>query len=200
MEVYVDSYTSISPRPTVTPTKAPEPTAKPQPTSTPKPTATPTPKPSRPGTAEINQMVQEVIRLTNIERVKVGSEPLQYHEKLQQAAMVRAKEISVLFSHTRPNGTDSSTATAEFGVGGDTGENIAMGYNSPEDVVEGWMNSPGHRTAMLTKASTHIGVGIYINEYGTYYWTQNFADNPDKKSTLTANANGGTFPDGSSIY
>ena len=43
----------------------------------------------RPNAAEINQMAQEVIRLVNIERAKVGSAPLQYHEKLQQAAMVR---------------------------------------------------------------------------------------------------------------
>ena len=114
--------------------------------------------------------------------------------------MVRAKELDTLFSHTRPNGTDSSTATYEAGAGGSTGENIAMGYMTPKDVVEGWMNSPGHRTAILTKASTHIGVGIYQNDAGVYFWVQDFANEPDKKCTLTADANGGIFSDGSNIY
>lgn len=192
------------PQPTVKPqpTEAPKPTTKPQPTATPKPTATPTPNPvHRADAAEINQMVQEVIRLTNIERAKVGSAPLQYHEKLQQAAMVRAKELDTLFSHTRPNGEDSSTATAEFDVGGDSGENIAMGYDSPESVMRGWLNSPGHRAALLSEGENYIGVGFYQNDYGTCFWTQNFADeNADRKCTLTIDANGGTFSDGSGTY
>ena len=57
------------------------------------------------------------------------------------------------------------------------GENIAAGYSSPEAVVEGWMNSPGHRANILEAEFTHIGVGY---EYlpGTtykYYWSQEFA-------------------------
>ena len=201
---------TVKPQPTSTPkptekpqpTEAPKPTVKPQPTVTPKPTVTPTPNPvHRSDAAEINQMVQEVVRLTNIERAKVGSAPLIYHEELQKAAMVRAKEISILFSHTRPDGTDSSTATAEFGVGGDSGENIAMGYNSPEAVMRGWLNSPGHRAALLSEGENYIGVGFYQNDYGTCFWTQNFADeNADRKCTLTIDANGGSFSDGSGIY
>lgn len=207
VEVYVNSYTPIiTPKPTEKPDN-PEPTEKPQPTEKPRPTVTPepeepTPEPThRPNAAEINQMAQEVIRLVNIERAKIGSTPLKYHEKLQQAAMVRAKELDTLFSHTRPDGTDSSTATYEAGAGGSTGENIAMGYETPEDVVKGWMNSPGHRTAILTKASFYIGVGIYQNDAGVYFWVQDFADeNVDRKCTLTAEANGGIFPDGNNIY
>lgn len=146
-------------------------------------------------------MAQEVIRLVNIERAKVGSAPLQCHEKLQQAAMVRAKELDTLFSHTRPNGTDSSTATYEAGAGGSTGENIAMGYVTPQDIVEGWMNSPGHRTAILTKASTHIGVGIYQNDAGVYFWVQDFADdNVDRRCTLTIDANGGIVSNGKAVH
>lgn len=192
------------PKPTTKPqpTEAPKPTTKPQPTATPKPTATPTPNPvHRADAAEINQMVQEVIRLTNIERAKVGSAPLQYHEKLQQAAMVRAKEISISFSHTRPDGRILSTALNEAGVGGSSGENIAMGYRTPKDVVEGWMNSLGHQATMLSDRSTYIGVGIYQNDYGTYFWTQNFAnDKADVKCTLTIDANGGEFSDGKAVH
>ena len=193
-----------APKPTTKPqpTEAPKPTTKPQPTATPKPTATPTPNPvHRADAAEINQMAQEVIRLTNIERAKVGSAPLQYHEGLGRAAMIRAKEINISFSHTRPDGRSSSTALSDAGVGGSASENIAMGYETPADAIEGWMNSDGHRVAMLTNTANYIGVGIYQNDYGTYFWTQEFSEgNLDKKCTLTADANGGIFPNGSNVY
>ena len=188
--------------PTPIPTVKPKPTTKPQPTATPKPTATPTPNPvHRADAAEINQMVQEVVRLTNIERAKVGSAPLQYHEGLGRAAMIRAKEINILFSHTRPDGRSSSTSLSDAGVGGSASENIAMGYETPADAIAGWMNSSGHRAAMLTNTANYIGVGIYQNDYGTYFWTQEFSEgNLDKKCTLTADANGGVFPNGSNVY
>ena len=64
--------------------------------------------------------------------------------------MQRAKEISIKFSHTRPDGTDSTSILSEYGIPDDKGgENIAAGYNSPQSVIEGWMNSPGHRVALL---------------------------------------------------
>ena len=192
------------PQPTETPkpaTPTPEPTKKPEPTATPpspspKPTETPAPTPSPKPVANPEQMAQEVIRLTNIERAKVGKAPLQYHAKLQQAAMVRAQEIAIKFSHDRPDGTDSSTAVYEAGAGCNDGENIARGYPSPESVVQGWMNSNGHRWAILDPESTHIGVGFYQNSYGTYFWTQEFSSGPDEKRTVTCDANGGTFADG----
>ncbi|HCF82769.1 MAG TPA: serine protease, partial [Ruminococcaceae bacterium] len=51
------------------------------------------------------------------------------------------------------------------------GENIAYGYRTPAEVVEGWLNSPGHRANILTGSFTHIGVGY--NENGNY-WVQLF--------------------------
>ena len=76
-----------------TPTATPKPiTPKPTPTATPIPTATPTPSPEP--EMSVEEMASEVIRLTNIERVKAGRSPLQYHAGLQRAAMVRAEEIT----------------------------------------------------------------------------------------------------------
>ena len=197
--------------PTPEPTKKPEPTAtpspSPQPTETPKPTATPTPSPSpkptetptpspTPQPVNPEAMAQEVYKLVNAERVKAGFAPLQYHNGLQQAAMVRAKEISIKFSHDRPDGTDSSTAIFEAGVGCASDENIARGYTSPEAVVRGWMNSLGHKAAILRKSSTHIGIGFYKNSYGSYFWTLETSEGPDEKRTVTCDANGGIFANG----
>ena len=185
-----------TPKPTATPTPSPSP--KPQPTETPAPTPSPTPTPKPAANPE--QMAQEVYKLVNAERVKAGYTPLQYHNGLQQAAMVRAKEISIKFSHDRPDGTDSSTAIFEAGVGCASDENIARGYPSPESVVQGWMNSLGHKAAILRKSSTHIGIGFYENSYGTYFWTLETSEGPDEKRTLTLKADGGTFANGSEVY
>ena len=207
IEVYVPAYTPVvTPNPTETPatptpepTKKPEPTATPSPTEKPQPTETPAPTPSPKPVANPEQMAQEVIRLTNIERAKEGEAPLQYNAKLQEAAMIRAKEISILFSHGRPDGRLFDTAFGEAGVGCPDGENIAKGYPTPERVTNAWMNSQGHRAAILSPTATHIGVGFYKATNGIYYWVQDFSYGPDKTCTLTCNANGGTFSDGQEV-
>ena len=180
------------PNPSPTPTETP---ATPTPTEKPQPTPIPTTKPE----PNANAMAQEVIRLTNIERAKVGKAPLQYNAKLQEAAMLRAKEISIKFSHDRPDGRDGLTALGEAGVGCPSGENIAYGYGTPEAVIAGWMKSDGHRWAMLDATSTHIGVGFYKAANGRYYWVQDFSYDPEKKCTITCNADGGTFEDGQEV-
>jgi hypothetical protein len=57
------------------------------------------------------------------------------------------------------------------------GENIAMGYTSPEDVMDGWMNSQGHRNNILNSRYKYIGVGYYYAN-GYEYWVQLFMDSP----------------------
>ena len=187
---------TATPKPvTPKPTKAPEPTEKPvtpTPTATPIPTATPTPSPEP--EMSVEEMASEVIRLTNIERVKAGRSPLQYHAGLQRAAMVRAEEITRKFSHTRPDGTDSSTALYENGVACDGGENIAAGQKTPEAVVRAWMNSSGHKATMMQQSITHIGVGVCKSPItGQWLWVQDFSSNPDLKGTVIFDADGGVF-------
>lgn len=179
----------VTPIPTATPTEKP---ATPTPTATPIPTATPTPSPEP--EMSVDEMASEVIRLTNIERVKAGLSPLQHHAGLQRAAMVRAEEITRKFSHTRPDGTDSSTALYENGVACDGGENIAAGQKTPEAVVRAWMNSSGHKATMMQQSITHIGVGVCKSPItGQWLWVQDFSYNPDIQGTVIFDANGGVF-------
>lgn len=179
----------VTPTPTATPTEKP---ATPTPTATPIPTATPTPSPEP--EMNVDEMASEVIRLTNIERVKAGLSPLQHHAGLQRAAMVRAEEITRKFSHTRPDGTDSSTALYENGVACDGGENIAAGQKTPEAVVRAWMNSSGHKATMMQQSITHIGVGVCKSPItGQWLWVQDFSSNPDLKGTVIFDADGGVF-------
>lgn len=184
------------------PTKIPEPTEKPAtptPTATPIPTATPTPSPSPEPEMSVEEMASEVIRLTNIERVKDGAAPLQYHAGLQRAAMVRAEEITRKFSHTRPDGTTAETVLLDCGVSNGAGENIAAGQKTPEAVVRAWMNSSGHRATMLNPNAKYIGVGVCKSPItGQWLWTQEFSYNPDVKGTVIFDADGGTFSNNSS--
>lgn len=163
---------------------------------------TPTPAP-----VNAEAMASEVIRLTNIERAKAGRSALIYNASLQRGAMMRAKEISIKFSHERPNGESFTTILNECGAGHISGENIAAGQKSPELAVKAWMNSQGHKLTMLDKENLYIGVGFYQDNDGRYYWVQNFADgNPDEKGTIIFDANGGSggktyiLPIGQRIY
>lgn len=120
-----------------------------------------------------SDFADEVIRLINIERENGGLEPLVKDEILTSAALVRAVEIDENFSHTRPNGSSPFTAIAEAGGPFRTmGENIAYGYPTPESVVEGWMNSEGHRANIMNADFKYIGVGYYKGS--SHDWTQFF--------------------------
>ena len=123
-----------------------------------------------------NSYVDEVLRLVNIERTKNGLSELTTNTTLQQAAQQRAIEIKSVFSHTRPDGTSCFTALDDFNISyRAAGENIAYGQKTPEEVVQGWMNSEGHRANILSSKFGKIGIGCYSSN-GTYYWTQLFTN------------------------
>ena len=97
---------------------------------------------------------------------------LQTNGAINEAAQVQVKEISTLFDHTRPDGTTCFTALDDAGIRYSTaGENIAVGYSTPEQVVNGWMNSEGHRANILNASFTTIGVGY---DSTGRYWVQLF--------------------------
>ena len=132
--------------------------------------------PDQPGTdGSQDAFANEVVRLVNEERAKAGLPALTVDRGAASAAQVRAKEIERSFSHTRPDGSSFNSALTEAGVNfRGAGENIAYGQNSPEKVMEGWMNSSGYRANILNSSYTSIGVGHYQNASGVNYWTQLF--------------------------
>ncbi|MFB9720804.1 CAP domain-containing protein [Planobispora longispora] len=167
-------------------TTASAPTAKPTATPTAKPTATPTAKPTTPapsptgtggtvGTTEEN----EVVRLTNIERQKGGCSPLKHDPQLRKAAYGHSADMAEngYFSHTSKDGRSFMDRIRQAGFTGGSGwaENIAWGQRTPADVVNGWMNSSGHRKNIMNCKYNLIGVGAAKNSQGRIYWTQNFA-------------------------
>lgn len=119
---------------------------------------------------------EQVVKLVNEERDKAGLPALNMDVDITAAANVRAKEIKQKFSHTRPNGSSFSSVLREHGVSFmGSGENIAWGQRIPEQVMNAWMNSDGHRANILNKNFKNIGVGYYQDENGTKYWVQLFS-------------------------
>ncbi|HCJ07354.1 MAG: CAP domain-containing protein [Lachnospiraceae bacterium] len=133
------------------------------------------------GTARYDYAYQ-VLELVNQERAAVGAVPLSMDADLLNAAMMRAAETEVSFSHTRPNGEDCFTASDKM-----YGENIAWGYSTPRDVMKGWMTSQGHKTNILNGGYETIGIGCLVTKKGTY-WVQCFGYDDLTAITQPANA------------
>lgn len=121
-----------------------------------------------------SQDAQAVLALVNSERVSRGLTPLRLSKELMDASEIRANELTVLFSHTRPNGEPCHSLISNGAY--TVGENIAGGSPTPSQVVNLWMNSPGHRANILNPDYEELGVGhVYKTntEYG-HYWVQMF--------------------------
>ena len=124
-------------------------------------------------TTENRTLAEQAFALTNETRVANGLPALSWNESFYQAALVRANEILIDFSHTRPNCDDCSDA---FDWASAFGENIAAGQDSSASVMDSWMNSKGHRDNILGSDYTNGAVAcIYVPDspYG-YYWVGAF--------------------------
>ncbi|MEI4768229.1 CAP domain-containing protein [Psychrobacillus sp. FJAT-51614] len=123
---------------------------------------------------KVSSEIQQVVDLTNQERAKQGLKALQIDTKLTQSAQAKSQDMKDknYFSHTSPTYGSPFDQMKSFGVTYKAaGENIAMGQRSAKEVVDGWMNSQGHRENILNPSYTHIGVGL--SDSG-FYWTQQF--------------------------
>ncbi|WP_424933919.1 CAP domain-containing protein [Amaricoccus macauensis] len=132
---------------------------------------------------ELDKFEAEVLELTNDFREENGLDPLAANAALTAAAEGWSKEMAQgdFFEHS-----DTPEIVEEEGYDWQSlGENIAAGYPTPEEVVEGWINSEGHRENLLSEKFTEIGVGYYFrdNDGGDapfgHYWTQVFGTPDD---------------------
>ena len=118
------------------------------------------------------------MNLVNAQRAKYGLTALEMgDDALTAAAQTRAEEISVVNSHVRPDGSKCFTVLKDYGVTDTpTGENAAWGSVSPEEVVNAWMNSEGHRANILNPEARKMSVGYYYNSNSTWghQWIQIF--------------------------
>jgi uncharacterized protein YkwD len=156
------------------------------------PTATATPSPSPTQTSGQGQFESEVITLTNQERSQEGCPALTFSTQLRTAAIRHSTDMAHndFFSHTGSDGSSPWDRIQDTGYQYSTAaENAAAGYSSPQSVVDGWMNSQGHRDNILNCNLLEIGVGYYYLQNDTgeenynHYWTQVFASPLNRSSS-----------------
>ncbi|MFF6883204.1 CAP domain-containing protein [Streptomyces sp. NPDC012421] len=168
---------------TAAPTTAPKPVRTTAEATTPAPAPTPTqtadtdPAPGGGAQNEGGQSsaADQVISLVNAERAKAGCGPLTANATLARSAQGHSADMAArdFFDHTNPDGDGPGERVTAAGYPWSTyGENIAMGQTTAEQVMEGWMNSPGHRANILNCDFKEIGVGVHTD--GGPYWTQVF--------------------------
>lgn len=126
--------------------------------------------------ADESSYAYDVFEIVNREREKKNKDMLEWDDELASCAQERAYEIEESFSHTRPDGSSCFSILKEEDISySSSGENIAYGQRTPEDVMKSWMNSSGHKKNILKTSFGRIGVGCAkIN--GTYYWVQIFTN------------------------
>lgn len=122
----------------------------------------------------VSSYEKEVVRLVNEIRLQYGLNPLTENWELSRVARYKSQDMvdKHYFSHTSPTYGSPFDMMKAFGLSYRTaGENIAYGYRTPQAVVDGWMNSSGHRANILNASYKQIGVGYVKNGN---YWTQMF--------------------------
>ena len=124
--------------------------------------------------AQIEEYEKKVVELVNEIREQNGLKKLTHDWELSRVARFKSQDMkdNKYFSHTSPVYGSPFEMIKNFGISyRNAGENIARGYATPEAVVNGWMNSSGHRANILNSSYTKIGVGYVRNGN---YWTQMF--------------------------
>ncbi|MBP3674225.1 MAG: SafA/ExsA family spore coat assembly protein [Oscillospiraceae bacterium] len=124
--------------------------------------------------SKVTSFEQEVIRLVNEIRIENGLKALTYDWELGRVARYKSQDMkdNKYFAHNSPVYGTPFQMIKNFGISyRSAGENIAKGYATPQAVVNGWMNSSGHRANILNANYTRIGVGYVA---GGNYWTQMF--------------------------
>lgn len=120
---------------------------------------------------------QEVFDLVNQIRAENGLEPFVYNVTLAETARAHSQDMidRNFVSHTNPDGEDPFDRMRDNGLSFSmAAENIAAGQRTPEEVVNSWMNSEGHRANILGSCE-ELGVGLALGGSYGYYWTQCFA-------------------------
>ncbi|HUQ58145.1 CAP domain-containing protein [Lentzea sp.] len=149
------SSSSAAPTTTTTPPEAPKTTDNP-------------PPPPADQTSE-----QAVLALVNDARAAKGCKALVIDDRITAAAQAHSTDMATkkYFSHTSQDGRTFDVRMKQAGYPRPGGENIAQGYRTPAQVMDGWMKSQGHRENIENCSFTTMGVGL---DTRGYYWTQNF--------------------------
>ncbi len=156
----------------------------------------------------ISSFEKTIFDIVNKERTRAGVSQLKLAASISDVARDHSKDMNDrrFFSHTNPDGLSASGRARKAGINIGLGENIIMGYSTPESMMRVWMNSSGHKRNILSRGYKYIGVGHYKGR--NHYCTQVFCSSTPPGSTtsgtsisntsVNTNSTGGTV--GSTRY
>ena len=121
----------------------------------------------------------DVLNNINDLRGKMNLKPLTMDEELLSAAMKRAAEISINYSHTRPNGENFSTVLSSSAI---KTESIAIGQKTPDSVMNLWNNSISDYNNITNSDYLSVGIGCFKMSDGRLCWVQLFSSKSAKKA------------------
>ncbi|MFK7919881.1 MAG: CAP domain-containing protein [Ilumatobacter sp.] len=135
--------------------------------------------PATPTVTNVTVEMQAILDLVNVERMSRGLVPVRFSAKLNDAALVHTLNQAAdgdIYHVDPDDGSSPGDRITRTGYRFSTwGENVAAGYRTPQDVMVGWMESPGHCRNILNPGFTELGVG-YVSGGQVYnhFWTQEF--------------------------
>lgn len=174
-----------------------------------------------PSDSNIAQLNAAILCLVNGERIDQGLPALNHVSELDQSSegMCRRMVSERFFSHETPDGktvVDRVEPTGYIPKSGDwvVGENLAWGsgaLSTPQAIVNGWMNSPGHRANILAPDYKDIGVAacmgsptttaeggtVYVNNFGAKSGADLNATLPGKGASAASSTGAGSGANGS---
>lgn len=164
------------PAPSPRPTPALRPTVRPQATPQPRPTVTPSASTGDYTTISVGTQEQKVLNLLNSDRIANGLPALQLDAELSRLARLKSCDMNSqhYFAHESPTYGNAASMLTQFGYAyKGVGENIAH-HATVEKAEAAFMSSPGHRTNILGRQWTKVGVGVCVDSNGFVYVTQLF--------------------------
>lgn len=140
----------------------------------------PAPRTSAPAASDgYSASVSRIFDLINVERRRRGLRPLVFNAQLDQMARIQASNMAYFqkMAHVLPQAQLPALSDRARSVQypyAEIAENVALGYPSAEAVVQGWMNSPGHRANILNPGVVETGISIARSAAGGLYYCQVF--------------------------
>jgi uncharacterized protein YkwD len=132
--------------------------------------------PGHPEAVPAAQLMSEVVTRTNQVRHRFGCDQVAVDHELIKASVRQSYYMAATgrFSHIGSGGSTFVARARAAGYEQPSGENIAWGFGTSDDVVSAWMASPGHRANILNCRARSIGTGVVYAIDGTPYFTEVF--------------------------
>lgn len=116
------------------------------------------------------ELADALVAKTNEYRTELGLNKLSVTQGLIDAAEVRAKELPIRWSHTRPDGSDWYTVNDQIMYG----ENLSKGFDTADEIMTAWKESPAHNDNLVNNQFNQIGIFVFVDQAGIVWVAQEF--------------------------